>query len=169
MSLQLQATPLRIEWLETAGRIAALRVAARGAHLLTSPAAKVRHATRTQRRTSASAHQRRGPRVLRGLRQTPLRDMHDVVNQSEFSEPDDDQAVEVELVPRMRNVGVAWKTMMVVMKPFAEGEDRRHELVGGSVVDVEAAVAVVVADRSGQRTDENQDVGPEQSGKQHAS
>jgi len=98
----------------------------------------------------------------------PLGDVQDVVNESELSEPEDDKTIEVEFVPRMRDVGVARKTMMVVVKSLAEGEDRRHKLVGRGVVDIEAAVPVVVANRSGQRTDENQDVGPEKSGEQNA-
>jgi hypothetical protein len=49
----------------------------------------------------------------------PLGDVQDVVNESELSEPEDDKTIEVEFVPRVRDIGVARKTMMVVVMSLA--------------------------------------------------
>jgi hypothetical protein len=64
------------------------------------------------------------------------------VHQSELPQPQNDEAIDVDLVQGVRNVGVARKSVMVVVQAFTEGEDRGHELIGGAVVEIEAAVAV---------------------------
>src|SRR3954451_1317590 len=67
---------------------------------------------------------------------SPASRRENVVHQPELPQPENDQAVDVDLVPGVRNVGVARKPVMVVVQAFTEGEDRGHELVGGAVVEI---------------------------------
>jgi hypothetical protein len=73
-----------------------------------------------------------------------------VVHEPEFPKPQNNQAIDVDLVPGVRKVGVPRKAMMVVVQPFTEGEDRGHQLVGRAVIGLEAAITVAtvaMADR----------------------
>lgn len=53
------------------------------------------------------------------------------MHEPELPQPQDDQAIDVDLLPGVRQIGVARKPVMVVVQPFPEGEDRGLELVGG--------------------------------------
>ena len=65
-----------------------------------------------------------------------------VVNEPEFPKPQNNQAIDVDLVPGVRKVGVPRKLMMVVVQSFTEGEDRGHQLVGRAIIELEATVTV---------------------------
>src|SRR6266702_5788901 len=65
-----------------------------------------------------------------------------VVHEPEFPKPQNNQAIDVDLVPGVRKVGVPRKPMMVVVQPFTEGEDRGHQLVGRAIIGLEATVTV---------------------------
>src|SRR6185295_19013434 len=81
-----------------------------------------------------------GSALLRIRRELTLADTKDVMHQPELAEPEDDQPVDVDLVPGVREISVARKAVLVVVQAFAEGEERRHQLVGGAVAGLEAAV-----------------------------
>ena len=73
---------------------------------------------------------RSGPLTRAGL--------ENVVHESEFPEPQNNQAIDVDLVPGVRKVGVPRKPMMVVVQSFTEGEDRGHQLVGRAVIELDS-------------------------------
>lgn len=108
----------------------------------------------------------------RRLRSTLPRPTHEnIVHQPELPHRQDDQPVDVDLVPGVREVGVAREAVVVVVQAFAEGEQRRDEFVGGAVRGCEAAVAVAaaaVADRVDQRGRHGHEVAAEQTCEQHA-
>jgi hypothetical protein len=56
----------------------------------------------------------------RGLRAA----FENILHQSEFPKPANDQAGDVDFVPGVRDVGVAGKVVMVVVQAFAQREDR---------------------------------------------
>src|SRR5437660_9958311 len=88
-----------------------------------------------------------------------------VVHEPEFPKPQNNQAIDVDLVPGVRKVGVPRKPMMVVVQPFTEGEDRGHQLVGRAIIELIAAVTVATvatADRVDQRGGHGHDVAAEQ-------
>src|SRR6202035_3693545 len=112
-----------------------------------------------------------------GSRSLPGRDrrgapaVENVVYEPEFLKPPNDQAIDVDFVPGVRNIGVARKPVMVVVQPFTEGDDRDHQLVGRAVIEFEAAVTVAtiaMTERVDQRGGEHHEVGAQQPGEQHA-
>lgn len=107
---------------------------------------------------------RSAPRPL----QLTVRGVEDVVDEADLLETQDDEAVEIDLPPGVRDISVPREAMMVVVQTLAEGEDRGHELVGRGVVDLEAAIAVSVADRAGELADEDEQISAEEAGKQDA-
>src|ERR1700716_4131593 len=98
----------------------------------------------------------RGSRSLPGRdrRRAPTGANENVVHEPEFPKPSNNQAIDVDFVPGVRNIGVPRKPMMVVVQPFTEGEDRDHQLVGRVIIELEATVTVAtvaMADRVDQR------------------
>src|SRR5437868_15008156 len=88
-----------------------------------------------------------------------------VVHKPEFPKPQNNEAIDVDLVPGVRKVGVPRKPMMVVVQPFTEGEDRGHQLVGRAIIELIATVTIAtaaVADRIHQRGGHGHDVAAEQ-------
>src|ERR1700692_936338 len=63
-----------------------------------------------------------------------------VVHEPEFPKPPNNQAIDVDFVPGVRNIGVARKPVMVVVQPFTGGDDRNHQLVGRAIIELEATV-----------------------------
>jgi hypothetical protein len=85
-------------------------------------------------------------KLVKSARSGPsTRARQNVVHEPAFLKPPNNQAIDADFVPGVRNVGVTRKPMMVVVQPFTEGEDRDHQLVGHAIIELEATVTV--ADR----------------------
>src|SRR5690242_18979346 len=81
-------------------------------------------------RPPARSARRRGRLCFRRPLQLTVRGLEDVVDEAYLFQAQDDQAVEIDLPPGVRDVGVPREAVMVVAQALAKGEDRGDELVG---------------------------------------